>query len=113
MKSVTATMLVAAITSCTNTSNPELLVAAGLVAKKALARGLRAKPWVKTLFTPGSRVVTAYLKEAGLHGTPRGAWIRHRCLWVRCVRWKHRAAGSRARGNCRVPGSGLQRGPLG
>ncbi|MDQ0622805.1 aconitate hydratase AcnA [Paraburkholderia graminis] len=59
-------VLVAAITSCTNTSNPELLVAAGLVAKKALARGLKAKPWVKTLFTPGSRVVTAYLKEAGL-----------------------------------------------
>ncbi|SAK82842.1 aconitate hydratase [Caballeronia calidae] len=59
-------VLVAAITSCTNTSNPELLVAAGLVAKKALERGLKAKPWVKTLFTPGSRVVTAYLKDAGL-----------------------------------------------
>ncbi|AME27729.1 MULTISPECIES: aconitate hydratase AcnA [Burkholderiaceae] len=59
-------VLVAAITSCTNTSNPELLVAAGLVAKKALERGLKAKPWVKTLFTPGSRVVTAYLQDAGL-----------------------------------------------
>ncbi|SAK89286.1 aconitate hydratase [Caballeronia pedi] len=59
-------VLVAAITSCTNTSNPELLIAAGLVAKKALERGLQAKPWVKTLFTPGSRVVTAYLKDAGL-----------------------------------------------
>ncbi|WP_425313338.1 aconitate hydratase AcnA [Paraburkholderia terricola] len=59
-------VLVAAITSCTNTSNPELLIAAGLVAKKALERGLAAKPWVKTLFTPGSRVVTAYLKDAGL-----------------------------------------------
>ncbi|WP_250476053.1 aconitate hydratase AcnA [Caballeronia sp. GAFFF1] len=59
-------VLVAAITSCTNTSNPELLVAAGLVAQKALQRGLKAKPWVKTLFTPGSRVVTAYLRDAGL-----------------------------------------------
>ncbi|MBN3754797.1 aconitate hydratase AcnA [Paraburkholderia sp. Tr-20389] len=59
-------VLVAAITSCTNTSNPELLVAAGLVARKALERGLKAKPWVKTLFTPGSRVVTAYLEDAEL-----------------------------------------------
>jgi len=59
-------VLVAAITSCTNTSNPELLIAAGLVARRAHARGLKIKPWVKTLFTPGSRAVTAYLGEAGL-----------------------------------------------
>lgn len=59
-------VLVAAITSCTNTSNPELLVAAGLLAKKAVEKGLTAKPWVKTLFTPGSRVVTAYLQDAEL-----------------------------------------------
>ncbi|MBN6792297.1 aconitate hydratase AcnA [Pseudomonas fulva] len=59
-------VLVAAITSCTNTSNPELLIAAGLLARKAVRRGLKAKPWVKTLFTPGSRVVTAYLQDAGL-----------------------------------------------
>ncbi len=59
-------VLVAAITSCTNTSNPELLIAAGLLARNAVRRGLRAKPWVKTLFTPGSRVVTAYLQDAGL-----------------------------------------------
>jgi aconitate hydratase len=59
-------VLVAAITSCTNTSNPELLVAAGIVARNALARGMTAKPWVKTLFTPGSRVVAAYLEDAGL-----------------------------------------------
>ncbi|MEJ8812847.1 aconitate hydratase AcnA [Variovorax ureilyticus] len=61
-------VLVAAITSCTNTSNPELLITAGLLAKKAVARGLVAKPWVKTLFTPGSRAVTAYLQDAGLIG---------------------------------------------
>ena len=61
-------VLVAAITSCTNTSNPELLITAGLLAKKAVARGLQAKPWVKTLFTPGSRAVTSYLQDAGLIG---------------------------------------------
>ncbi|MGC1237166.1 MAG: aconitate hydratase AcnA [Acidimicrobiales bacterium] len=57
---------VAAITSCTNTSNPSVLVAAGLVAKKALERGLSTKPWVKTSLAPGSRVVTDYLERAGL-----------------------------------------------
>lgn len=59
-------LMVAAITSCTNTSNPQLLIAAGLLARNALAKGLRSKPWVKTLFTPGSRVVTDYLAAAGL-----------------------------------------------
>ena len=57
---------IAAITSCTNTSNPSVMVAAGLVAQKAVARGLSVKPYVKTSLAPGSRVVTAYLKEAGL-----------------------------------------------
>ena len=59
-------VLIAAITSCTNTSNPAVLVAAGLLARNAVARGLRAKPWVKTSLAPGSRVVTDYLKKAGL-----------------------------------------------
>jgi aconitate hydratase len=59
-------VVLAAITSCTNTSNPPLLIAAGLLAKKAVARGLTSKPWVKTSFAPGSQVVAAYLKEAGL-----------------------------------------------
>jgi aconitate hydratase len=57
---------VAAITSCTNTSNPSVLVAAGLVAKKAVERGLTVKPWVKTSLAPGSRVVMDYLERAGL-----------------------------------------------
>jgi aconitate hydratase len=57
---------IAAITSCTNTSNPSVLVAAGLLAKKALARGLTTPPWVKTSFAPGSRAVTKYLDNAGL-----------------------------------------------
>jgi aconitate hydratase len=59
-------VVVAAITSCTNTSNPSVLVAAGLVAKEAVRRGLTAKPWVKTSLAPGSRVVTDYLERAGL-----------------------------------------------
>jgi len=59
-------VVIAAITSCTNTSNPSVLVAAGLVARKAAARGLTRKPWVKTSLAPGSQVVTDYLKEAGL-----------------------------------------------
>ncbi|MBI3992023.1 MAG: aconitate hydratase AcnA, partial [Candidatus Lambdaproteobacteria bacterium] len=59
---------IAAITSCTNTSNPGVLVAAGLVAKKAVARGLKVKPYVKTSLAPGSRVVADYLSQAGLLG---------------------------------------------
>jgi aconitate hydratase len=59
-------VVIAAITSCTNTSNPSVLMAAGLLAKKAVARGLRSKPWVKTSLAPGSQVVPDYLKAAGL-----------------------------------------------
>jgi aconitate hydratase len=59
-------VVIAAITSCTNTSNPNVLVAAGLVARKANALGLRPKPWVKTSFAPGSQVVTDYFDRAGL-----------------------------------------------
>jgi aconitate hydratase len=59
-------VVIAAITSCTNTSNPSVMLAAGLVAQKARARGLTAKPWVKTSLAPGSKVVTSYLEAAGL-----------------------------------------------
>ena len=59
-------VVIASITSCTNTSNPGVLIAAGLVAKKALEKGLRVKPWVKTSLAPGSQVVTDYLKAAKL-----------------------------------------------
>ncbi len=59
-------VVIAAITSCTNTSNPSVLVAAGLVARKANALGLKPKPWVKTSLAPGSQVVTDYLDKAGL-----------------------------------------------
>ncbi len=59
-------VVVAAITSCTNTSNPQVMLAAGLLAKKAVDRGLRARPWVKTTLAPGSRVVMDYFDRAGL-----------------------------------------------
>lgn len=59
-------VVIAAITSCTNTSNPSVMMAAGLVAKKALAKGLQRKPWVKSSLAPGSKVVTDYLEAAGL-----------------------------------------------
>ncbi|MFZ0280061.1 MAG: aconitate hydratase AcnA, partial [Bacteroidales bacterium] len=59
-------VVIAAITSCTNTSNPGVMLGAGLVAKKAVERGLKTKPWVKTSLAPGSKVVTTYLDKAGL-----------------------------------------------
>jgi aconitate hydratase len=59
-------VVIAAITSCTNTSNPSVMVAAGLVAKKAVEKGLRTQAWVKTSLAPGSKVVTDYLRQAGL-----------------------------------------------
>ncbi len=59
-------VVIAAITSCTNTSNPSVMIGAGLVAKKAVEKGLTRKPWVKTSLAPGSKVVTDYLKKAGL-----------------------------------------------
>ena len=59
-------VVIAAITSCTNTSNPGVMIAAGLVAKKAVEKGVAPKPWVKTSLAPGSRVVTEYLEKAGL-----------------------------------------------
>jgi aconitate hydratase len=60
-------VVIAAITSCTNTSNPSVLIGAGLVAKKAVEKGLMRKPWVKTSFAPGSQVVTHYLEKTGLN----------------------------------------------
>ena len=59
-------VVIAAITSCTNTSNPDVMIGAGLVARKARARGLNRKPWVKTSLAPGSKVVTDYLRDSGL-----------------------------------------------
>jgi len=60
-------VVIAAITSCTNTSNPSVMIGAGLVAQKAVARGLKVRPWVKTSLAPGSQIVTDYLEKAGLN----------------------------------------------
>jgi len=60
------TVVISAITSCTNTSNPSVMIGAGLLAKKAVEKGLKSKPWVKTSLAPGSKVVTDYLKDTGL-----------------------------------------------
>ncbi|HZO21088.1 MAG TPA: aconitate hydratase AcnA, partial [Steroidobacteraceae bacterium] len=65
-------VLIAAITSCTNTSNPSVMIGAGLLARKARERGLMSKPWVKTSLAPGSRVVTDYLQKAGVLGDLAG-----------------------------------------
>ena len=62
-------VVIAAITSCTNTSNPGVMIAAGIVAKKAVERGLKTKPWVKTSLAPGSRVVSEYLNASGLQSS--------------------------------------------
>jgi aconitate hydratase len=62
-------VVIAAITSCTNTSNPSVLIAAGLLARNAVQRGLKTKPWVKTSFAPGSQVVSDYLQAAGLQAS--------------------------------------------
>ena len=59
-------IVIAAITSCTNTSNPSVIIGAGLLAKKAVLKGLSVKPWVKTSLSPGSRVATSYLETSGL-----------------------------------------------
>src|SRR5207253_5763356 len=59
-------VVIAAITSCTNTSNPSVMLGAGILARKAVARGLSVRPWVKTSLAPGSKVVTRYLQETGL-----------------------------------------------
>src|SRR5690606_30674106 len=59
-------VVIAAITSCTNTSNPSVMIGAGLLAKKAVEKGLTRKPWVKSSLAPGSRVVTDYLSKSGL-----------------------------------------------
>ena len=68
-------VVIAAITSCTNTSNPSVMLAAGLLAKKAVERGLTVKPWVKTSLAPGSKVVTDYYRRSGPDALPRSSLI--------------------------------------
>ncbi|MGH8014088.1 MAG: aconitate hydratase AcnA [Candidatus Binataceae bacterium] len=76
-------LVIAAITSCTNTSNPSVMLGAGILAKKAVERGLEPKPWVKTSLAPGSKVVTDYLKKAGL--TPYLERLRFNLVGYGCT----------------------------
>ena len=92
-------VVIAAITSCTNTSNPAVLIAAGLVARKARARGLDSKPWVKTSLAPGSQVVTDYLDKAGLSRGLERDRLRSGRLWLHHL---HRQFGAAARGDQRL-----------
>ena len=87
-------VVIAAITSCTNTSNPQVMIAAGLVAKKAVELGLRRRPWVKSSLAPGSRVVTDYYERAGLQRLPRRARLQHGRLRLHDL---HRQLGPAAR----------------
>jgi aconitate hydratase len=76
-------VVIAAITSCTNTSNPSVMIAAGLLAKKAVEKGLTSRPWVKTSLAPGSKVVTGYLDQAGL--TPYLEKLRFHLVGYGCT----------------------------
>ena len=87
-------VLIAAITSCTNTSNPGVLLAAGLLAKKAVERGLTVKPHVKTSLAPGSRVVTEYLTQGGPAALPRAARLLRRRLRLHDLHRQRRPARS-------------------
>ena len=108
-------VVVAAITSCTNTSNPSVLVAAGLLARKAVGRGLTRKPWVKTSLAPGSKVVTEYLEKAGLADVPRRARVQSGGVRVHDLYREQRPAARRGGGPDRGArphrGVGAQRQP--
>ena len=96
-------VVIAAITSCTNTSNPAVMVGAGLLAKKAVERGLKRKPWVKSSLAPGSKVVTEYYDKAGLTPYLEGARLPHGRLRLHDL---HRELGP-------APGADLGRGRRG
>ena len=87
-------VVIAAITSCTNTSNPSVMIGAGLLAKKAVELGLKRKPWVKSSLAPGSKVVTEYYERAGLDALSRRARLQPRRLRLHDV---HRQLGPAAR----------------
>ena len=87
-------VVITAITSCTNTSNPQVMVAAGLLARNAIERGLQRKPWVKSSLAPGSKVVTRYYEQAGLQTYLDAARFQHRRVRVHDV---HRQLGAARR----------------
>ena len=105
-------VVIAAITSCTNTSNPSVMVAAGLLARNAVARGLRTPGWVKTSLAPGSRAVTDYLEGAGLMDPLRGAGLRPGRLRLHHLHRQLRPAGRADRGGDRRQRPGRRGGPV-
>ena len=106
-------VVIAAITSCTNTSNPNVMIGAGLLARKAAAKGLTAKPWVKTSLAPGSQVVAEYLEKAGLAEGPRQSRLQPGRLRLHHLHRQFRsAAGGDFRSGQRKR-SGGRRGALG
>ena len=106
-------VLIAAITSCTNTSNPGVLLAAGLLAKKAVELGLTVKPHIKTSLAPGSRVVTEYLTKAGPAALPGEARLLPRRLRLHHLHRQRRPARAADRGDHRQERAGVRRGALG
>ena len=88
-------VLIAAITSCTNTSNPSVMIAAGIVAKKAAEKGMKVPPYVKTSLAPGSRVVTEYLEKTGLQTISRRDRLQSRRLRLHDLHRQFRSARSR------------------
>ena len=105
-------VVIAAITSCTNTSNPSVMVGAGLLARNAVERGLERRPWVKTSLAPGSTVVTDYLDKAGLDRVPGPPPVQPRRLRLHDLHRQLRAAAGRDLGRCRGEGPRGLRGPL-
>ncbi len=103
-------VVIAAITSCTNTSNPSVMVGAGVLARNAVARGLRSKPWVKTSLAPGSKVVTEYLDRAGLTEPLERARLQPRRLRLHDL---HRQLGAAAGGGLQGRRRGRPGGRLG
>ena len=106
-------VVIAAITTCTNTSNPAVLIGAGLLAKNAVERGLKTQPWVKTSLAPGSKVVTDYLAKAGLQAVSRRARLQPRRLRLHDVHRQQRSAARRRRRNGRRARPDRRRGALG
>ena len=106
-------VVIAAITSCTNTSNPSVMIGAGLLARNAVQRGLTRKPWVKTSLAPGSTVVTDYLEKAGLTEYLDAAPVQPGRLRLHHLHRQLRAAGAGDLGRDRGEGPGGLRGALG
>ena len=106
-------VLIAAITSCTNTSNPGVLLAAGLLAKKAVELGLTVKPHIKTSLAPGSRVVTEYLDQGGPAALPRETRLLPRRLRLHHLHRQRRAARAADRGDRGQERAGVRRSALG